>query len=118
MAVNGTFEGMITGGARSLNDAEVIGVAMAAGATSAILYSPVDLVTIQQQKLNQSMMGTISHITKNYGVASLWRGFVPTAMREAVYTSGYLGIAPVVCKRLMEQPGTRAYLCLPTPSAP
>jgi hypothetical protein len=105
MAINGTFEGAITGGERSLNDAEIIGCAMAAGAASAVLYGPVDLVTIQQQKLSQSMMGTVSHICKEHGVTSLWRGFAPTAMREAIYTSGYLGMAPVFSKRIMEQPG-------------
>jgi hypothetical protein len=26
-------------------------------------------------------------------------------MREAIYTSGYLGIAPVVTSKLMQQPG-------------
>ena len=39
---------------------------------------------------NQSPLGTISHLTRTYGTACLWRGVVPTAWREAIYTAGYL----------------------------
>ena len=105
MAINGVFEGLITQGQREMNDAETIGRAMAAGATSALLYGPVDLITIHQQKLSLSPGGTMAHISKTYGVQTLWRGLFPTALREAIYTSGYLGLAPVFTKRLMQQPG-------------
>jgi hypothetical protein len=51
VAVNGAIERSVTGGVRDASSVERIGVAMAAGATSSILYSPVDLVVIQQQKV-------------------------------------------------------------------
>ena len=94
--------------------------ALGAGAVSALLYGPVEMTTIHQQKTglvtpltptlaltlaitldpdpdpnpnpnsNQSPLGTISHLTRTYGTACLWRGVVPTAWREAIYTAGYL----------------------------
>ena len=49
---------------------------MAAGAASSVLYSPVDLVVIQQQKLGLDSPGaTISAIVKEHGAAGMMRGF-------------------------------------------
>ena len=43
MVANGIFERMTTGGTRKATDLEVVGCALGAGATSAIVYAPVDL---------------------------------------------------------------------------
>ena len=40
VAVNGAIERAVTGGDRDLRDIERIGVAMAAGGVSSVLYSP------------------------------------------------------------------------------
>lgn len=96
VAANGALERAVTGGARDLSDVEKIGVAMGAGGLSAALYSPVDLVVIQQQKLGVNSPGAaIKHITSTHGVAALWRGFSSCVVREAIYTAGYLGLAPI-----------------------
>ena len=57
MAVNGGLERLILAGdaSRELRAHEKIGAAMGAGAISSILYSPLDLVVIQQQKLATSI---------------------------------------------------------------
>ena len=57
VAVNGAIERAVTGGDRGPTDPERVGVAMAAGAASSVLYSPVDLVVIQQQKLGLDSPG-------------------------------------------------------------
>jgi len=36
----------------------------------------------------QSPLGTLAHLTRTHGSISLWRGVVPTAWREAIYTAG------------------------------
>eukprot|EP00740_Mantoniella_antarctica_P013593 CAMPEP_0181371194 /NCGR_PEP_ID=MMETSP1106-20121128/13918_1 /TAXON_ID=81844 /ORGANISM="Mantoniella antarctica, Strain SL-175" /LENGTH=293 /DNA_ID=CAMNT_0023488215 /DNA_START=179 /DNA_END=1060 /DNA_ORIENTATION=- len=96
VAVNGAIERTVTAGTRDLLDSERIGVAMAAGGISSVLYSPVDLVVIQQQKLGlNSAAATISAITSNHGVAGLMRGFSACVVREGIYTAGYLGLAPI-----------------------
>ena len=106
MFFNGLFEKMLTGGGnRVATDAEVIGCALGAGAVSATLYGPVELAAIHSQKLGLSSASTISHVLKTHGITSVWRGVVPTAGREAIYTAGYLGLAPVFTAKLMRQPG-------------
>ena len=47
---------------------------MAAGAGSSILYGPVDLIAIHQQKMGLGPAATISHLCRTHGVLSLWRG--------------------------------------------
>jgi solute carrier family 25 (mitochondrial 2-oxodicarboxylate transporter), member 21 len=96
VAVNGAIERAVTGCDRGPTDPERVGVAMAAGAASSVLYSPVDLVVIQQQKLGLDSPGaTISAIVKEHGAAGMMRGFWSCVGREAIYTAGYLGLAPI-----------------------
>ena len=105
MCFNGLFEGLLTKGHRPARTSEVICSALGAGAVSALLYGPVEMTTIHQQKTGLSPLGTISHLTRTHGMACLWRGVVPTAWRESIYTAGYLGLAPLFCAKLMRQKG-------------
>ena len=102
MAVNGGLERLILAGdaSRELRAHEKIGAAMGAGAISSILYSPLDLVVIQQQKLATSISGALSAVTKEHGVAALFRGFTSCAVRESIYTAGYLGGGPVATQHI------------------
>mmetsp|Transcript_8760 Transcript_8760/g.16127 ORF Transcript_8760/g.16127 Transcript_8760/m.16127 type:complete len:275 (+) Transcript_8760:81-905(+) len=100
--VNGLLGKSVTGGKRNLSDVETIGCAMIAGGTSATLYGPVDLIMIQQQKHQLGVLDTVKFITKNYGIPNgIFRGFLSTVVRESIYTGGYLGIAPVLTKSLV-----------------
>ena len=102
MAVNGGLERLILAGdtSRELQAHEKIGAAMGAGAISSILYSPLDLVVIQQQKLATSIGGALSAVTKEHGMAALFRGFMSCAVRESIYTAGYLGVGPVATQHI------------------
>ena len=105
MLFNGLIEAAVTKGQRNATEIEAIGCALGAGAASALLYGPVDMATIHQQKLGAGFVGTVSHLASTHGLASLWRGVVPMALREAIYTAGYLGLAPVFTARLMQREG-------------
>ena len=48
---------------------------------------------------------TVTHLARTHGIATFWRGIASTAGREAVYTAGYLGLAPVFTEKLMQQKG-------------
>ena len=101
MAVNGIIEGAVTGGGASEpTDAQKVGVAMAAGAFSALFYGPVDLVMIQQQKLKMGPIDAVRHIVRQGGALAIERGMVSCAARESIYTAGYLGLGPVLKTRL------------------
>lgn len=99
--VNGILQkAVLRGDNRKLTDGEVIGTAAGAGAISAIVYSPVDLTTIQQQKLSLNPIRTVKHVISEYGLNGLLRGFSACAVRESIYTAGYLGLSPVVTEHL------------------
>ena len=77
--------------------------AAGAGAISSLVYSPVDLLTIQQQKLEKGVLETGRYIyTHHGGLQGLYRGLSACAVREAVYTAGYLGLAPVLTAHLVK----------------
>jgi len=93
--VNGLLEKLVTGGRRDVTSIENIYTAMLAGAASGLIYCPADLMVIQQQKLNMSAPDAFRHLRGLYGNLFWTRGMLSTAGREAAYTSGYLGLAPV-----------------------
>jgi hypothetical protein len=101
--INGMLQKALLRGnaSRTLTDAETITAAAGAGAISAIVYSPVDLLTIQQQKLHMNLWNTTKTLAQTYGMAGLYRGFSACVAREALYTAGYLGLAPVITSRLI-----------------
>eukprot|EP00529_Nitzschia_sp_RCC80_P029882 CAMPEP_0113496394 /NCGR_PEP_ID=MMETSP0014_2-20120614/30099_1 /TAXON_ID=2857 /ORGANISM="Nitzschia sp." /LENGTH=317 /DNA_ID=CAMNT_0000390315 /DNA_START=110 /DNA_END=1063 /DNA_ORIENTATION=+ /assembly_acc=CAM_ASM_000159 len=100
---SGTSRSQQLHSANQLSDAETIMAAAGAGAMSAIVYSPVDLLTIQQQKLGlDSVRKTVQTLVQSYGLRGLYRGFWSCVGREALYTAGYLGLAPVFTSRLVQ----------------
>ena len=92
----------------ALSDKESLASALGAGVLTSFLIGPVDLITIQQQKLRASPFRTIHHLVKTYGTISLFRGIGPTMLREAMYTSGYLGLSPVITHHLMQKNATNS----------
>jgi hypothetical protein len=93
---------VLASSSRSLTDPEMMMTAAGAGAISSLVYSPVDLITIQQQKLEMNLWNASKTLVHNYGFAGMYRGLVSCAAREAVYTAGYLGLAPIITSHLME----------------
>ena len=106
--IRGSPSSPSSGVQRELTDSEMILTAAGAGSISALLYSPVDLITIHQQKLRMGMIETGQHIIQEYGWGKngFYRGFFPCMIREAVYVSGYLGLAPVLTSHLLVQSST------------
>eukprot|EP00494_Astrolonche_serrata_P026486 UN26748 len=101
--INGILERLTTGGTRNSTKIEQIINSCLAGAISSVVYCPADLTMIHQQKLNLSAINTLKHIMKTHGTMRIYRGLVSTAVREAIYTCGYLGMAPVFAKLIQEQ---------------
>jgi len=70
---------------------EQIACAAAAGVASAVVSTPAELVMIRQQRRQAGLLPT----AKNSLLTTPFRGFTHGAMREAIFTVGYLGVAPV-----------------------
>jgi hypothetical protein len=80
-----------------VSSSEKISLAGFSGMLSSIIYTPVDLITIHQQKKHTSMLQTTKSIYRNNSIFSFWKGIAPCAIRESVHVGGYLGISPVLC---------------------
>lgn len=100
-SVGGALKKAIVGGtARPLAPAEEMGAGIAAGVTSAVVGSPLELVMIQQQRKGSPTAATVKSIA---APAHFFRGFFGAAVREGLWTCGYLSIPPIVRRQLRER---------------
>ena len=74
---------------------------LGAGTASAFLGSPLELVMVQQQKKGTSVAQTMSNILEN--PANIGRGWIGCAVREALWTCGFLSIPPVVRREIQKE---------------
>ena len=99
-AVGGSLKKMVLGGeSRQLKPLEEMGTGISAGFVSAFVGSPLELIMIQQQRKGGGTAGTLKSIaTPN----NFLRGFIGAAVREGLWTCGYLSIPPIVRRNLRE----------------
>ena len=100
-AVGGSLKKLVLGGEsnRQLKTHEEMGTGIAAGVVSALVGSPLELVMIQQQRKGGGSLATLQSILHpNH----FFRGFVGAAVREGLWTCGYLSIPPIVRRHLRE----------------
>lgn len=69
-----------------------IGAAAMAGAASALVSVPAELVMIRQQRRQAPLMATAREAL----LTTPFRGFWLGAARDAIFTAGYLGLAPAL----------------------
>jgi len=99
-ATGGKLKQMVLGGeTRRLTLAEEMSCGIGAGTVSAFVGSPLELIMIQQQRKGGSTIATIKNIANP---STIGRGFIGAAVREALWTCGYLSIPPIVRRTLME----------------
>mmetsp|Transcript_21642 Transcript_21642/g.30328 ORF Transcript_21642/g.30328 Transcript_21642/m.30328 type:complete len:270 (+) Transcript_21642:62-871(+) len=79
---------------RALKPYEEMGCGIFAGIISALVGSPLELVMIQQQRKGGGAVSTIQNIVQH--PPNVGRGFVGAAVREGLWTCGYLSIPPIV----------------------
>jgi hypothetical protein len=100
-AVGGKLKNMVMNGeSRHLSLFEEMSCGIIAGTTSGLVGSPLELIMIQQQRKGGGVAARVKDILGN--PANVGRGFVGCAVREALWTCGYLSIPPVVRRTLME----------------
>lgn len=71
-----------------------MGCGISAGIISALIGSPLELIMIQQQNNGANTINTIKNIMKK--PLNITRGYVGTAIREALWTCGYLSVPPII----------------------
>ncbi|KAG0575421.1 hypothetical protein KC19_5G002800 [Ceratodon purpureus] len=97
--VNTALEERMTG---PLTTMDRTGIGLAAGAVSAVVSSPSEVIMIQQQKTGLSILSQVRYLCHHHGWLSLGRGFIPCLVREAVYTATYLGVNPILHEEVMK----------------
>ncbi|EIE26829.1 mitochondrial carrier [Coccomyxa subellipsoidea C-169] len=75
---------------------QVSGAAAGAGAASALVGCPAELLMIQQQKSGRPLLAEARRIVFQLGTLGLYRGLTAMTIRESVYTGSYLGLCPVL----------------------
>mmetsp|Transcript_24214 Transcript_24214/g.36309 ORF Transcript_24214/g.36309 Transcript_24214/m.36309 type:complete len:274 (-) Transcript_24214:224-1045(-) len=89
----GKIKNAITGGVvRDLSITEEIGAGLGAGIISATAGSPLELIMIQQQRKGTTIFATTLSLMN----LNITRGFLGAAVREGLWTVGYLSIPPIV----------------------
>jgi len=98
-AIGGSAKKWVAGDKnRPLSAPEEMGCGLLAGMVSSLWGSPLELVMIQQQRKGHNTIETL----KSVATPSLaFRGILGCAIREALWTCGYLSIPPIVKSQLM-----------------
>lgn len=104
-AVGGSLKNYVsssssTGSKKKLTPLQEMGCGIGAGVTSAFVGCPLELVMIQQQGKGGNTLSTIKSIAVPNHVLRGWTG---TAVREGLWTCGYLSIPPIVRGFLMDK---------------
>lgn len=90
----------------ALSDTQKMTVALLAGATSALAATPSEAIPVYLQKPECAGKSTLQALQELKLRA--WRGLVPTAGRDGLFTVGYAALAPVLQSRVhAELVGTR-----------
>lgn len=89
---------VLKGEDRPLSIIEEMGCGLGAGTFSALVGSPLELIMIQQQRTGLNTVETIKSVLSP---SLIGRGFVGAAVREALWTVGYLSIPSIVKPRII-----------------
>jgi hypothetical protein len=95
-----------------LSDKEKTGAAFLAGCSSAIASSPADMLALHQDQFThdtalntlKAALGTDKISLK--ALSKLYRGLIPTALRDGGFTIEYLALCNILKKRLHVQTGS------------
>jgi Mitochondrial carrier protein len=72
-------------GRRTMTAQERLATSFAAGATSALLANPTELIVIKQQQTSKSLATTVADVVTRLGLRGMGVGVYSTAMREGIY---------------------------------
>jgi hypothetical protein len=96
-AVGGSVKKAILGDdkSRKLLVHEEMGAGIFAGIISALVGSPLELIMIRQQRRGLNTIDTVKDILTQ-SPANIGRGYLGAAVREGLWTCGYLSIPPIM----------------------
>jgi len=81
-------------------DLERFGSSAFAGLASATVQSPFQLVEVNQQNTGGTMSACARRVLATHGVSGLYRGGSMTFVREGIFCSSYMAMAPIMKARI------------------
>lgn len=96
----------MTTGRESMTHTERLATAFAAGATSAALANPTELVVIKQQQTGRAMATEVWDVVQRLGLRGMGVGAYATMAREGIYGTCWMEVRP-------PPPAQRAVQALP-----
>lgn len=84
-----------------MTNGQKLATAGTAGAVSAVVSCPQELLVLYQQNAERerqvklSTMQAFNEVKSKYGVKALYRGFWPVARRDGMFTAGYKALTPM-----------------------
>jgi hypothetical protein len=90
-------------GSASTSDLDKFASGVIAGMASAMVQSPFQLVEVNQQNHGGNMVSTARRVVSTYGIRGLYRGGSMTAVREGIFCSSYMAVAPFVKGQVLER---------------
>jgi len=91
------------------DDSTRMGCAAVSGVASSLVGCPAELVMLHQQRSGGSLAEVAKNIIQNNGAHTLFRGWLPTAYREALWAGTYLALTPIVQERLAQVEALEPY---------
>lgn len=85
-----------------MTDLQKTGCAFAAGAASALVACPTEMIMTQQGKTALGFIPTARWIVKQRSMKSLFCGLTATAMRDGVFTAAFIAGAPIMKSYFMQ----------------
>eukprot|EP00449_Zooxanthella_nutricula_P041750 CAMPEP_0198612610 /NCGR_PEP_ID=MMETSP1462-20131121/157978_1 /TAXON_ID=1333877 /ORGANISM="Brandtodinium nutriculum, Strain RCC3387" /LENGTH=461 /DNA_ID=CAMNT_0044344411 /DNA_START=1 /DNA_END=1385 /DNA_ORIENTATION=- len=84
------------GGAGGATDADRFVSSAFAGTASAMVQSPFQLVEVNQQNNGGNMTNCARRVFASFGMRGLYRGGSMTVIREGIFCTSYMAVAPLV----------------------
>jgi len=93
----------LRGSESQVRDADKILAAVMAGAASALIQSPTQLIEVNQSNHGSSMFATARKVISQNGILGLYRGYSMGATREGIFCSSYIAINPSIKTWLLQK---------------
>ena len=90
-----SLHGQLTG-RDTMSSQERIATSFAAGATSAAIANPTELVVIRQQQTGLPLSTACYNLFRTHGLRTISVAIVPTMLREGIYASFWMEVCALV----------------------
>lgn len=91
------------GNSNKLSDPQILFAGFCGGASSGLVCAPQELLMIQQMQRGGNIVSTGQRIVSQFGIKTLLtHGLSTCAFREGFYCAGYLALAPIISRRIIE----------------